>query len=123
MDFLMLACALFCLGFACFHMLFWKLFDWPNELQKVGVPTRAIVQILNLRLIFIFLAVGVICLAYPLEMRTTVIGRAVLIGMSCFWAGRFVEQFIFLRYNRVSIHVLSALFLVGAVLFLLPVLL
>lgn len=123
MDFLILACSLFCFGFAVFHMFFWKLFDWPNELQKLSVPNGSIVQILNLRLIYVFLAVGVICLAYPLEMRTTAVGRALLVGMSCFWAGRLVEQFIFLRYNRKSVHILSALFFLGAILFILPAIL
>lgn len=116
----MLACALFCFGFAIFHALFWKIFDWPRELEKVSSPMRATVQILNLRLIYVFLAVGVICLAYPLEMRTTPVGRALLIGMSCFWWGRLVEQFIFLRSNHKSVHVLSGVFFIGAILFLIP---
>jgi hypothetical protein len=123
MDPWMLACALYCFAFAVFHMLFWKLFDWPNELQKTGAVTRAITQILNLRLIYVFLAVGVICLAYPHEMRTTPVGRALLIGMSCFWAGRLAEQFIFMRVNKKSVHVLSVLFFAGMLLFLLPALL
>ncbi len=118
----MFACALFCFGFAIFHMLFWRMFDWPRELQKVNLPTRAITQILNLRLIYVFLAVGVICLAYPVEMRTTKVGRALLVGMSCFWAGRLVEQFIFLRVKDRRVHLLSFLFFLGAVLFLAPAL-
>lgn len=101
-------------------MLFWKMFGWTAELQKLRPENSAIVQILNLRLIYVFLAVGVICLAYPLEMRTTVVGRALLVGMSCFWAGRLAEQFIFLRINHWKVHLLSALFLLGTVIFLLP---
>jgi hypothetical protein len=123
MDPWMLACALFCFGFAVFHMLFWKLFDWPNELKKVGPATRAITQILNLRMVYVLLAVGVICLSYPHEMRTTPVGRALLVGMGCFWAGRLAEQFIFLRINKMSVHVLSGLFFAGALLFLLPAML
>lgn len=121
MDPLILACALFSFGFAIFHVLFWRIFDWPKELEKLNFANRAIMQILNLRLIYVFIAVGVICLAYPLEMRTTPVGRALLIGMSCFWAGRLCEQFLFLRHKQKSMFVLSGVLVLGTVLFLLPV--
>ena len=45
-------------AFALFHMSFWKLFRWDRELAKVGLPTRAVTQILNLRLIYVFLGMG-----------------------------------------------------------------
>ena len=122
MDTLILLCAIHCFGFAVFHMFFWKLFGWPAELKSLSVANRAITQIMNLRLIYIFLAVGVILLAYPYEMRTTPVGRALLIGMACFWFGRLAEQFIFLPYNRLMVHALSGLFLLGGALFLLAAL-
>lgn len=123
MDPLILACAIYCFAFAIFHMCFWKIFAWPTELKKIGLVNGAIMQILNLRLIYVFLAVGVICLAYPFEMRTTPVGRALLVGMSCFWAGCLTEQFIFLRLRHKWNYFLSGLFLCGAILFLLPAIL
>ncbi len=80
------------------------------------------IQIFNLRLIYLFFAVGALCLAFPLELRNTTLGKAFLVGMSFFWIGRLIEQFIFLRYNRLLIHILSLLFAVGAVLFAVPAL-
>ena len=47
-------------------------------------------------------------------------GHAVLLGMSAFWVGRSVEQFVFLRINHPGVHALTALFVIGAVLFALP---
>lgn len=122
-DRLVLAlCAAHSFGFAAFHLLFWRLFRWPAELQRAGPATGAIVQILNLRLIYVFLGIGALCLAFPEELSETAMGRVILAGMSLFWIGRTVEQFIFLRYNRMSLHVLTVLFVVGAVLFALPAL-
>jgi hypothetical protein len=51
------------------------------------------------------------------------LGRALLAGASLFWLGRLVEQFVFLRVNRTLVHMLSALFALGAVLFALPLVL
>ena len=109
-------------GFAAFHLAFWKLFDWKRELARVGLPTRAIAQILNLRLIYLFLGVGVACFAFTAELHSTPLGRAMLGFMAVFWAGRTLEQFVFLRVNRAMVHALTALFVTGAVLFALPLL-
>lgn len=111
------------LGFALFHLAFWKLFDWPHALRTTGVPTRAIVQILNLRLVYVFLGVAVLCFALPGELLGTRLGHALLAGMSLFWIGRTIEQFVFLRIDHPRVHALSALFVIGALLFAAPLLL
>ena len=108
-------------GFAAFHLAFWKLFDWKRELARVGLPTRAITQILNLRLVYLFLGVGVACFAFTTELHSTPLGRAILGFMSLFWVGRTLEQFMFLRVNHAMVHALTALFVLGAVLFALPI--
>lgn len=121
-DLPLLLCALHSFGFAAFHLAFWKLFGWKRELAKVGLPTRAIVQILNLRLVYLFAGIGVLCLLYPDELRGTPLGRAVLAFMALFWAGRTVEQFVFLRVDHRLVHALTALFVLGMILFALPLL-
>jgi hypothetical protein len=119
-DLPLLLCALHSFAFAAFHLAFWRLFGWKRELVKVGLPTRAIVQILNLRLVYVFAGVGTLCLLFPQELRGTPLGRAVLWFMLLFWVGRTIEQFVFLRVNRPLVHALTALFVLGAVLFALP---
>ncbi|MGO1071821.1 hypothetical protein [Lysobacter sp. CA199] len=108
------------LAFAFFHMAFWKLFGWGRTLQNATVADRAIVQILNLRLIYVFLGIGALCFAFTEELHGTALGRTVLAGMSLFWVGRTIEQFVFLRINRPMVHVLTALFVLGAVIFAVP---
>ena len=109
-------------AFALFHMSFWKLFRWDRELAKVGLPTRAVTQILNLRLIYVFLGMGTLCFLFTRELHATPLGRALLVFMSLFWVGRTIEQFVFLRINKPLVHVLTALFVIGAMLFALPLL-
>jgi hypothetical protein len=119
-DLLLDLCALHSFGFALFHAAFWKLFRWPQTLAAAGVANRAIIQIANLRLIYLFLGVAALCVIFPQELRATALGHAVLLGMSAFWVGRSVEQFVFLRINHPGVHALTALFVIGAVLFALP---
>lgn len=117
---LIFACGLHSLCLALFHVAFWKLFDWPSSLQSTGLATRAIVQILNLRLIHVFLGVAALCFFLPQDMAGTRLGQALLAGMSLFWIGRTIEQFVFLRVNHPFVHALTLVFASGAVLFALP---
>ena len=113
-------CGVHSLVFALFHLAFWKLFDWPRDLRSTSVATRAITQILNLRLAYVFFAVAAACFFLADDLIGTRLGRCLLGAMSLFWLGRLIEQAIFLRFNKMMLHVLSVLFALGAVLFAWP---
>lgn len=115
-------CGLHSLAFAVFHMAFWKLFRWRESLKTATVADRAILQILNLRLIYVLLGVATLCFVFTDELHASALGRALLAGMSLFWIGRTIEQFVFLRIDRPLVHVLTALFVLGAILFAMPLL-
>lgn len=108
------------LGFALFHLAFWRLFAWKRELALLSPANRAIMQILNLRLVYVFLAMGALSLAFTRELTGTALGHALLAFMAVFWAGRTIEQFIYLRVNDWRVHLLTALFVLGAVLYAVP---
>jgi hypothetical protein len=110
------------LAFAAFHLAFWRLFDWKRELRKVELPTRAVTQILNLRLTYVFLGAGAACFLFTRDLVHAPLGRAMLGFMAVFWLGRTVEQFVFLRVNDLRVHALTVLFVLGAVLFAAPLL-
>lgn len=120
---LMYLCAALSFGFALFHLAFWRLFGWPRTLQATTRPNRAILQIANVQLVWVFTGVGLLCLLFPGELAGTPLGRAVLAGMAAFWLVRLAGQWIWLRMNHPLVHALSALFALGAVLFALPLLL
>lgn len=117
---LLLLCAAHSFGFALFHLGFWRLFDWPRTLQRTTLPNRAILQIANVQLVWLFIGVGLLCLLFPNELAGTPLGHAVLAGVSAFWLVRLAGQGIWLRVNHALVHVLSALFALGALLFALP---
>jgi hypothetical protein len=119
---LLALCAAHSFALAVFHLGFWRLFRWREELPRMSPANCAILPILNLRLIYLFLGVGTLCLAFPRELVQTALGRAILLGMAGFWLGRLVEQFVFLRVNRALVHALSLVFALGALLFAWPAL-
>ncbi|MBC7826811.1 MAG: hypothetical protein H7122_03625 [Chitinophagaceae bacterium] len=114
-------CGLHSVLFAVFHACFWKLFNWSSELKKIERNNRAIMQILNLRLIYLFLFSAFLCFFFTRDLYTTSLGKAFLVGMSIFWLGRTIEQFIFLPLNHWRVHVLTILFISGTIIFLVPV--
>lgn len=76
-------------------------------------------QILNLRLIYIFIAFGVITLLFQEALLNSELGAGVLIMISLFWVGRIVEHFVFARlmniWSAFEMGLLSA-FVLGAIL-------
>ncbi len=114
---LLLLCAIHSLGFALFHLAFWTLFKWPRTLATTTLPSRAIVQIANVQLVWVFLLVAVLCLLHPQALVSTPLGRALLWGMSGFWTLRLATQFVWLRVNHPLVHALSLAFALGAIVF------
>ena len=113
---------IFNIGFAIFHILFWKIFRWDNYLKKLNFANKAIIQLLNVQIIYYFLFTACICFVCPTELITTKLGHAFLGGTSLFWFIRAIQQFIFLRAPDFKIHILTLLFLIGTILFALPLL-
>ena len=113
-------CGLYSTAFAIFHILFWRLFNWKKELEKLNFANRGIVQILNTRIIYFFLFVAYIYFVYPDELLTSNLGKTFLTGIFLFWLGRTIEQFVFLKVNNKYVHILTAIFLIGTILFALP---
>lgn len=115
-------CGVYSLALAIFHCMFWRLFNWKNELKRMSVANRAIIQIANIRLIYFFLFVAFSCFFYAEELNETKLGHVFLAGLSVFWLGRTVEQFIFLKIKSNMVNFLTFLFAVGTLLFALPLL-
>jgi hypothetical protein len=115
-------CGIYNLLFALFHAGFWKLFDWGAELKKLQPVNGAIMQVLNIQLMICFLAVAFICARFPAELTGTGIGRVFMIVCSLFWLIRAVNQLVFFSASLPLSWMLTVIFLIGAVLFALPVL-
>lgn len=114
-------CGVYALGFAIFHTQFWRLFKWKEELKKLSSINRAIMQILNLRLIYFFVFVAAACFFFPKVLSATAFGNFFLLGISLFCLGRTIEQFIFIKTKHPLAQLLTYLFIFGTILFAIPV--
>lgn len=114
-------CGFYNLAFAIFHISFWRIFKWNKDLKSISIGNRAIIQILNIRLIYIFLLMAFIYFFYSDQLIGTKLGFVLLIGFLGFWIGRTIEQFIFLRVKSKMVTILTIVFFIGIVIHLLPV--
>lgn len=108
------AAAVFNIAFALFHVAFWRLFRWPEELQRVGIANRGIMQVLNLSLIFLFLLIGCVFALFPRDIVETGLGQFLLLGMTWFWLVRAVYQPLFFGWFHPLSTSLFGVFLLGA---------
>lgn len=100
------------LGFAVFHILFWRLFGWPGRLEASGQTNAAITQTLNIVLIFIFIVYGIVLLGHahrgvPVPLPVAGVGAA-------FWGLRMLLQPLMFSMRNVPSWAITCVFAANA---------
>jgi len=113
-EVLVKATGVYCLGFAVFHLLFWRLFNWKEDLRSLSFLNRAIMQVLNLCLTFAFVLFGYIGLVHTDEMVGTSLGRSLLAWLALFWLLRAVEQAVFFKLRHWGSWAFLVVFVIGS---------
>lgn len=102
------------LAFVAFHLSFWKLFYWKYELEFLTTINQNVMQILNLRLIYVFLVVACLSFFCADELLSESLGKVILFAIALFWLMRAVEQIVFFGLkNRLSASIF-VVFLLGS---------
>lgn len=78
-----------------FHLLFWKLFGWPEDLLCLNHDNRSGMQVLDIQLMFIFAFFAYVSLMHPKELLETVLGRIICWFIIIFYFARIINQHIF----------------------------
>ncbi len=100
---------------AVFHLGFWRLFRWKEELPKLHPANRGVMQVINIMLTFFFLLMAGLQILLPGEMATTALGRLLLAGLTAFWLLRAILQPVFWRTMPMATNVaFIGLFILGA---------
>lgn len=110
---LLLLGGIYSFAFAAFHMLFWKIFRWKADLQRLLPVNRAIIQVLNLRMIYVFLVTGLATVLFPVAIVYTDLGKFILGAVSLFWLMRAIEQIIFFGLHTAASIIIFGVFLTG----------
>ncbi|NOZ11626.1 MAG: hypothetical protein GXP09_11365 [Gammaproteobacteria bacterium] len=122
MESIIILGGVFNLAFAVFHIFFWKLFSWGQDLASLTPINRAVMQVLNLSLIWAFLGFAVLSIFYAGALIETSLGRVVSGFIATFWFFRALEQVFFFGLRRWLSVVFFVLFLVGSLLYAYPLL-
>ena len=110
------------LAFAIFHILFWKIFRWKRSLRRLLPQDRAIMQVLNIRLIYIFFVFAYISIFHQESLTSTQLGKVIIIVISLFWFMRAVEQIIFFGLKNLVSIIFMIISIIGAIFYLIPIL-
>ena len=103
-----------------FHVFFWRLFNWPEGLASVSFINRAVMQILNVCLMFVFGIFAYISFFHADEMLGTTLGRVLLVLIAAFWFLRALLQIVFFGLKRPVSIAFFMVFMTGAVLYAWP---
>lgn len=122
MKFLIYIGGFYHLAFFVFHVFFWKLFDWKKDLSSLSFANRNIMQILNLRLMWIFLIFAYVSFFHADALLTTALGKVILISIALAWLMRAIEQVLFFKLKQRISAAFFAVFLLGATIYIYPVL-
>lgn len=76
-----------------FHLSFWVLFDWQNELYKLNQINNNNMQMLNIVCSFFMLSFSYMLLVYNSRVSNSKLGRSVLIISSGFFLIRALIEF------------------------------
>lgn len=110
----------FALGFFVFHVFFWRLFNWKQELSNLSSINRGVMQVLNLCLMWLFLVFGYVSLIHTDELISTPLGKTVLLGIALLWFFRAVEQVVFFKLDSAISVGFFLLFQIGTGLYAVP---
>ncbi len=104
-----------------FHLLFWRIFKWPETLEPLNYINKATMQVLNIGITFIFFIFAYVSFMHTQELLETPLGNSLLALISSLWLFRAALQVMFYKLKHKASIGLAVYFLIGAFLYGMPV--
>ena len=121
MERLLYVGGVYCIALILFHLSFWKIFAWAEQLPRLNRLNQAIMQVLNLSLTFVFGILAYLSFAHADALLNTELGRVFLGAFALFWLFRSVLQVVFFKLEHWGSWAFLAWFLIGALIYGVPV--
>jgi hypothetical protein len=100
---------------AVFHLGFWRMFRWREELPKLHAVNQGVMQAMNLILTYLLVLMAGLQVLRADEMVGTSLGRTLMAGLMLCWLVRAALQPVFFRGLPTATNVAFVLlFLAGA---------
>ena len=103
-----------------FHLLFWRIFNWKDDLRSLSFLNKSTMQVVNLSLTIVFVIFAYISLAHTNELLSTPLGKSLLASMALLWLARSAMQVIFYKLKHWSSVAFLFYFLAGGLLYGIP---
>ncbi|MDX2006423.1 MAG: hypothetical protein SFU83_14190 [Meiothermus sp.] len=103
-----------------FHLAFWRLFDWKDELPRLQPVNRGVLQVLNIQITVMAFVLGFVSLRYPAELSSTPLGQALVWGIAVFWLVRALNQPLFWGMSSRVSMAFTAVWAIIALTYLIP---
>lgn len=110
----------YCVALIVFHAFFWKIFNWAEELKKLNDLNRAIMQVLNISLTFLFAIIAYISFRHADELLTTALGHTLLGAIAMLWLFRAAQQVVFFKLKHWVSWAFLLFFLAGGAIYGIP---
>jgi hypothetical protein len=107
-------------AFAVFHLFFYRIFNWQEDLRTLTFVNRGIVRVLNLCLAMVFVIFAYVSLVHTDELLTSALGSGLMAAIALFWLARALLQAGVFRLRRWSSWWFFLVFLLGAALYGVP---
>jgi hypothetical protein len=122
METFIIAGGFYTIGLIMFHLLFWRIFDWEQDLKRISFLNRATMQVLNISLTLSFIIFSYISLVHATGLLTSSLGHSLLMLIALFWLARAIQQIVFYRLRHWASWAFLLLFLSGSLLYAIPAL-
>lgn len=108
------------IGATIFHLFFWRLFNWPQDLKSASFINRQVIQILNICLTFVFAIFAYISITHADALLTTSLGRSLVLLIALFWFFRAAQQIWFFGLRHLASKAIFGAAMLGGVLHATP---
>ena len=119
-EHLVVAGGIYNIALVVFHVLFWRIFNWPETIDSLNPVNKATIQVLNISITFIFFMFAYISFAHTQELVSTPLGNTLLVLMSALWLFRAAQQVYFYKFRHRASIGLAIFFAGGAVIYGVP---
>ena len=104
-----------------FHAMFWRVFNWKEDLESLTFLNKAIIQVLNISLMLVFFIFSYISFAHANELLNTSLGRSVLVLITIFWFARAFQQVVFFKIKHWGSWAFLVFFTFGGIIYGIPI--
>lgn len=100
---------------AGFHLGFWRMFRWKEQLAGLHPVNRGVMQVMNIMLIGFLLLMAAVLVLNAAELTASALGRLLLAGLTALWVLRAILQPLFWKdVPKATNAAFIGLFMLGA---------